>query len=105
MAKITKDIRPIVSDNVSDAASQVLVDALDSGFTIDDIVSDTFNNLDIDDDDEEEEELQEEDDDDEEKEISKEPIDDDEDGNQEIDDEQKGKYNIHLYFIIHFLMN
>ena len=40
MAKITKDIRPIVSDNVSDAASQVLVDALDSGFTIDDIVSD-----------------------------------------------------------------
>ena len=40
MPKIKKEIRPIVSDNVSDAAGQVLTDALDSGFEIDDIVSD-----------------------------------------------------------------
>lgn len=39
MAKITKNIRPIVSDNVSSAAGQVLTDALDSGFEIDDIVT------------------------------------------------------------------
>ncbi len=40
MPKIKKEIRPIVSNNVSDAAGQVLTDALDSGFEIDDIVSD-----------------------------------------------------------------
>jgi len=37
MAKPTKNPRPIISNNISDASAQVVLDGLDSGFTIDDI--------------------------------------------------------------------
>ena len=41
MAQPTRDPRPIVSDSVTDAAAQSVLDGLDAGFTIDEIAPDT----------------------------------------------------------------
>ena len=41
MAKPNRGPRPIISDRISDAAGQIIVDGLDAGFTIDEMAPDT----------------------------------------------------------------
>ena len=41
MAKPNRGPRPIISDSISDAAGQIIVDGLDAGFTIDEMAPDT----------------------------------------------------------------
>ena len=45
MAKPTRGPRPIISNSISDTASQAIVDGLDAGFTIDEMAPDTGTKL------------------------------------------------------------